>query len=282
MQLLYVHFAQAWMGFSRKRKDIITLKKLKKKSLNMSEVIMDFERFQFRHIKCDPAHIADLKEFYTRGYDIAPIKVWKDPNDGNYYVLDGHHRYSAQKSMGRVKIKTEVFEGSEAEALLICLEENTHARLSMTKTERADAAWRLVCQQSESGTWAYSQADTAKVSGISRRQVAIMRRTYTDLRQANPDDEHGDTVPKSWKAAMMTHKGLCRDNDQEWDAEAWVENQARELDDQIGQTLGLALSRCPDAAIQVIARHLNDQTAADLVDYLGFDSSLPLNDDDFF
>lgn len=258
------------------------MKRLKNKTLNLSEVILDFERFQFRHIKCDPAHVADLKECYARGADVAPIKVWKDPNDGNYYVLDGHHRYSAQKSMGRVKVRTKVFEGGEAEALLICLEENTHARLPMTQTERADAAWRLVCQRSGSGSWAYSQAETAKVSGVSRRQVANMRRTYTDLRQADPDDENGDMVPKNWKAAMMAHKGLCSDAAQEWDAEAWVENQARELDDLIGQPLGLALSRCPEAAIRVIAHRLNDQTAAYLVDYLGYDTSNQIDEDAIF
>ena len=40
--------------------------------------------------------VNDIAENFSDA-DQDPIHIWKDPKDGKYYVLSGHHRYYGAK-----------------------------------------------------------------------------------------------------------------------------------------------------------------------------------------
>lgn len=239
-------------------------KNTKSRTLPIEKIDTDFDRFQFRTVQVDNGHVEELKGHYKRKAEIPPITVWQDPEDEVFYVLDGHHRYTALKQLQRKKVSVRVFQGSYEDARLVCLHENATARLSMSQEERLNAAWQLTQAVSEDGDWAYSKKDISKTCGAGERTVANMRSTYKKLQEADA------SIPEwSWLQAMMALKGLDAVDYTVEDIDAWVEAETGKLDEAIGKHLSLMLTKCPQAAFNVLATRLGDNKLSDFMDWAG-------------
>ena len=103
----------------------------------LSSLKTDEKRFQNRD-ELNQNMVDDIAENWNDKKQDA-IHVWKDPKDGNTYVLSGHHRYYAAKQAGikNVKITDRTNDYTEAEAIVFAKEEANATRTMETALERA-------------------------------------------------------------------------------------------------------------------------------------------------
>ncbi|OWY12325.1 chromosome partitioning protein ParB [Thioclava sp. F34-6] len=234
----------------------------KQMRLPLGKLKVEPETFQFREFETTEDHVRNLTAAIVAGNEMDPMTVWKR-GECDFVVVDGHHRHAAYEDAGYAKsVPVVVHECGEADAMLLALNENTKTKLPMTKTERDNAAWRLVCSEHQ-----LSKAQTVKATGVSDGTVAKMRRTRNTL------DEQELGLPETWWMAMRAVKGI---EQQEWDEDMQaqvIEARANALDDAIGKELGRMGRRQWEAVALVLERRLNRQVLSYLVDELR-------NDDD--
>ncbi len=215
--------------------------------------------FQFREFEVTEDHVRSLEDALKSGAELDPLTVWKRDDD-DFVVVDGHHRHAAYCASGHTKpVPVVVHECSERDAMLLALRENSKTKLPMTKTERTNAAWRLVCSDHE-----LSKAETVSATGVSDGTVAKMRKTRRRL------DEQDTPLPETWWEAMRVLKGTERP---EWDddmKEQMIEARARQLDDAAGKEIGYMAERQWEALAIVLERRLSSQVLGYVLDELRF------------
>lgn len=166
-------------------------------SLPLSSLRTQPYKFQFREQETIEAHVQDLVAALKVGDTLDPMTVWQRTDD-DYVVVDGHHRLEAYRRFDFSEdVPVTLHQCPEADAILLALAENTKTKLPMTKTERENAAWRIVC--SDHGL---SKAQTVKATGISDGTVSKMRRTLKLLQDEDLQ------VPDTWWQAMREVKKL--------------------------------------------------------------------------
>lgn len=228
--------------------------------LPIGQMTTEPDTFQFREFETVEDHVRNLVDAINAGNELDPMTVWKRGHR-DHVVVDGHHRHAAYVRCGYSKpVPVFVHECSEVDAVLLALKENTKTKLPMTKTERDNAAWRLVCSEH-----VLSKAQTVKATGVSDGTVAKMRRTRKAL------EEHEQDIPDSWWLAMRMAKGVEL---QEWNEdmqEQIILARTKALDDAIGEALGRMGSLQWEAVANVLERRLSKQKLEYLVDELRTD-----------
>jgi hypothetical protein len=229
--------------------------------VSLSDLNVRPEDFQFRDTELDRHHAEELEKALQMGRDVGPMDVWRDPDDNKLYVLDGHHRFAAYTRLKWGKpIKVILHDGPLHRVKLIALRENTKARLPMSPKERADAAWRLTCEQFDDGGYSYSKKELAEATGVSERTVANMRKTYREL------VDLGRNMPRSWAAAIEMAKGKEFREMTDDEREEWIAAKAAELDKYIGKYVAEYSRRCPEAVQQVLEKRMGQQFEM-MIDY---------------
>ena len=229
----------------------------KRKRLPLSKLKTDPDTFQFREFETTEDHVRGLVDAITAGNELDPMTVWMRGEE-DFVIVDGHHRYAAYKRSGyRKPVPVILHECSKAEATLLALSENTKTKLPMTKTERDNAAWRLVC--SDLGL---SKSETVKATAVSNGTVGKMRRVRKKL------EEQEEELPPTWWMAMQKLKGLEGPEMTEDTAEQMIESRAKALDDKIGKELGRMGNIQWEAVARVLERRLEHHNLNCLADYL--------------
>ena len=82
--------------------------------INPRQLSTDLGRFQPR--KLDEVKLQNLVDNWDDSKQ-DPIEIWKDPEDGKFYVLSGHHRRDGAIMARRKNVKVIEFKGTEAEAI---------------------------------------------------------------------------------------------------------------------------------------------------------------------
>lgn len=120
--------------------------------------------FQPRNFDEEPwekeRHIENLSKVIRQGRELDPILVY--PVCGFLVVLDGHLRLEAYRDAGLSpddELPVELFGGTVIEARLWSLEANSKDKLSLTKTEKLEAAWQLMKDREGKGNPSYSQIE---------------------------------------------------------------------------------------------------------------------------
>lgn len=250
-----------------------------RQQVSLRNISMKPDVFQFRHFEVDPHHVDDLAGVLDTGNMLDPLTLWKDPETGGLVVVDGHHRLAAYKQAGwRKKVPALVHRCGIEQARLMALRENGKTRLPLTKDERMDAAWALVCLSLPE----YSRRVIRETTGVSDGTVATMRRTRDALVKRDPD---GD-LPRQWWQALATLKDKEQRDYTEDEREAMIEAKTAQLDEKIGSDLGFMAAKQVEAACAVVAKRLGrkglfylyeehiQHELRDLIDPYG------LNDDD--
>lgn len=230
--------------------------------LSLSTIDTRPDDFQFRTFELDQYHVEKLQEAHQRGADLGRIDVWKDPEDSQYYVLDGHHRLEAYRRAGQVHTaNVTVHEGPYHRVRLVALKQNTQARLPMSDVERSNAAWRLVAgQEKDKDPDRYSKAELAKLTQRSERTIANMRATAIALLK---DDQE---LPDSWLQAMRLKREGKQGEMSEEDRQDWVEAKAAEIDAEIGPAIFRYASLFPEAFQQVLQQRMGSMFDV-MIDY---------------
>lgn len=166
-----------------------------RKQVSLRRITTKTETFQFRHVEVDQHHVDELATVLETGRPLDRLTLWTNPETEELVVVDGHHRLEAyRKVRWRKKVPVNVYSCGIEEARLMALRENGKIRLPLTKDERMDAAWALVCL----GPEVYSKRVIQENTGVGNGTVAIMRRTLKALQERDPE---GDP-PRHWWQAL--------------------------------------------------------------------------------
>lgn len=103
---------------------------------------------------------------------LPPILVHKD----SMRVVDGAHRVRAAQVRGEERITAVFFEGSEDDAFLSAVAQNTAHGLPLTLADRRAATERIVRSHPQ-----LSDRSIARTTGLSAKTVAVIRRTLPDV-----------------------------------------------------------------------------------------------------
>lgn len=229
-------------------------------SLPLSSLRTQPHKFQFREQETIEAHVQDLVAALKAGDTLDPMTVWQRTDD-DYVVVDGHHRLEAYRRCDFSEdVPVTLHQCPEADAILLALAENTKTKLPMTKTERENAAWRIVC--SDHGL---SKAQTVKATGISDGTVGKMRRTLKLLQDEDLQ------VPDTWWQAMREVKKLDGNEWNEGMHDQMILARANALDSAIGKEIGRAGARNYEALAIVLERRLSKRNLHYLIDMLSDD-----------
>lgn len=154
--------------------------KIKKpRALKLTEIILRPDIFQQRmdqdedRLRKDQ-HIENLVRSIKFKSNLDPILVL--PYMGQFVCIDGHHRIAAYKA-AKIKdnIPVEVFEGTFKEALEVSLTQNIKDKLSMTRSEKTEAAWRFL------NTGMYTWKELISISGCGRGTIQRMSKRIKDM-----------------------------------------------------------------------------------------------------
>ena len=88
--------------------------------------------------------VEEYAEAMESGAEFPPIKVWQKP-DGTYQVIDGVHRISAYRKLGKKYIEAEIIQDieDEVEFMKKAIEENLKHGLPLSKEDKREDARRL-------------------------------------------------------------------------------------------------------------------------------------------
>lgn len=200
--------------------------------------------------------------------DLDPVVVlWAGKK---WACVDGHHRLKAYKVAGRSLIPVTVFEGSLEEAILEALVVNNKDNLSLDKSCREKAAWRLVIQDHHD-IRKYSKKEIVGLTLVGEGTVANMRRAIKKLTEQYPDK----SLPDSWKAAKAALKGITPSEHYD---DRWRDKKVTEIAGKLIDTFGHSLVA---QDIEIIAEALelySSQLFSKLTEHLQKDAE---NDDEF-
>jgi hypothetical protein len=223
-----------------------------RKQVNLRSITTKTETFQFRHVEVDQHHVDELATVLETGRPLDRLTLWTDPETGELVVVDGHHRLAAYRQVEwRGKIPADIYSCGIEEARLMALRENGKTRLPLTKDERMDAAWALVCLGSE----VYSKRVIQENTGVGNGTVATMRRTLKALLELDPEG----VPPRHWWQALATVKDREQREYTEEERDAMIEAKTAQLDDKIGKALGHMAANQIEAACAVVAKRLGRQ-----------------------
>jgi hypothetical protein len=200
--------------------------------------------FQWRDRRADPRrkadHIAVLVGALSRtGKPLKPLLVF--PAGGRYFVIDGHHRLAAYEAMNwNEPIPVVVFEGSLADAHTGALESNNEDKLPMSRTEKSNAAWRLVV---EGG---HSIERTAELGQMSPSTVKTMRKKLREIIAAGGKDplEMGWEQARQWPHDRYGPGGV----------EGWLPKKVQQLAQRLKESgLATEISKHPELFVEALA-----------------------------
>ena len=133
----------------------------------------------------------EVVEDYTRTYAVAegsmpPLVVWR-ANNGQVYVVCGHHRHAAATAAGVASLECEVLTGDERSARLIALRDNRKNGLRMTNEDKRHAV-EIMLGDPEWKDW--SDRKIADTIGVDGKTVAAHRKKLSaEIPQIEPDEE---------------------------------------------------------------------------------------------
>ncbi|WP_172799913.1 ParB/RepB/Spo0J family partition protein [Croceicoccus bisphenolivorans] len=165
-------------------------------------------------------HIAELARIAKAGTDLDPVTIAAFGD--SWYLLDGHHRLEAYRQAGRTEpvpvqaLQSELTGAGRVHwAIQESVRDNKKNRLSMSPTDKMDAAWAAVARGDD-----VSIAKTAALYGIGPRAVSNMRSARKTLVAAEVDPTQHPVL--SWSAARRETERLEKGGREtpDWDQDA--------------------------------------------------------------
>lgn len=145
-----------------------------------------------------------------------------------WVVIDGHHRLLAYQEIDYSDpVPVEVFEGTLDEAIGEALKGNSKDKLSMSKSEKTNAAWRLVISTG------LSLNKMMDLSTISRQTLVTMRKVRTALLENHKDIDLGEL---QWREALRKSQGK-EEEPYEYDFE-WRDKEIEDVVRTMNETFG--------------------------------------------
>lgn len=204
---------------------------LKLKSITTASVV-----FQPRDFGTDSGyrsrqHIQSLKDgiLASKDHALEPIVVWWSGKC--YRVLDGHHRLEAYRELKQSKkikrdaIPVRIFDGDITDALAESVSLNSKDKLPMTKADKLESAWKMVCLD------AGSKSLINKVTTISDGAIGNMRKAKAQFKESHGDGWEEEILNYTWED-MKAGKKPAEINDEYEEAQArkWAKELGKVFD----------------------------------------------------
>ena len=108
-----------------------------------------------------PEKVEEYAEMILNGVEFDPIKVWKNPKDGKYWVADGNHRIQAHLKVGKETIKAKFIDcKDELDFRRQAIAFNLKHGIPLTKEEKIENMRALYLQGDK-------PEDIAKLFGVA-------------------------------------------------------------------------------------------------------------------
>ncbi|MBT2131946.1 hypothetical protein, partial [Aliiroseovarius lamellibrachiae] len=151
---------------------------------------------------------------------------------GQRTAYDGHHRaaaYHLREARGEatIKVPVEAHPNMPLNAAIGAASKlNGREKVTITRAEKGNAAWKMVCEGSG------SIAELVKWSGVSKQQISIMRGVLKRLRERGISTSQ--MIDQGWDWSRDTDKSKSTSEFTENAAEAMAQDWA----ERIGKALG--------------------------------------------
>jgi len=169
-----------------------------------------------------------------------------------WVLIDGHHRYETYREIAYIEpVPVMVFSGTLDQAIGQALKGNSKDKLPMSKSEKTNAAWRLVISTG------LSLNQLVDASTISKPTIALMRKVMRHLTEADPDvvlDE------MTWREALRRYQG--KEEEEFVPDPEWRNKRAAEIAQTLSDTFGGQFKRKPEVFWEGIRKY-----DANLIDY---------------
>lgn len=216
--------------------------------LPLSEIHCALQAFQIRKDRVnEPVIDRDqalrlISALVTGEKPLRPIKVTAIGD--KFYVVDGHHRYTAYLSVGWSSgVPVECFEGNVSKAELEAGRDNHEDKLPVSLESKLEYAWTLVRREE------HSLSEIHEASGRALRTVSNMRVKRRELVEAGEDP-----WSYTWRGALAGSK-KC----DSFEMDSFIEKKSTEMKHRICQDTSVKLLKCPEvlaAAIEKISLEL--------------------------
>jgi hypothetical protein len=221
--------------------------------LNRSSIVVAENVFQWRLLDTDVAnredHILDMANAIVDSHKpLDAILVF--PVGDKFYVIDGHHRLAAYHTARWIgPIPATVFGGTLDEAYLEALRLNSRNKLSMTKDDKQNAAWRLV------KLGVLSKAQIREATTVATSNVANMRRVLRKLQELERPEGAIPLAELTWKRALREDYYAPEDGGKDWDADEWKEREANKIVEALMKAnIGFMLRKQPEITAMALER----------------------------
>lgn len=133
---------------------------------------------------------------------LEAIVVWWSGK--RWIALDGHHRVEAYRRLERdtkgtiQRIPVVTFEGPLDTAIAKSIELNARDKLPMTYDDKANAAWRLIVEES------LSKSEISRVTTVHRNTLTKMSKALDSLKKKHPLCYRDEALDMTWDEARRS------------------------------------------------------------------------------
>jgi hypothetical protein len=204
------------------------------------------------------AHVATLAHaLRATGGPLKPILVfWAGDR---FFAVDGHHRLAAYEAADwQEPIPVEICRGSLQDARLAALQGNIEDKLPMTKSEKFNAAWRLVKEHDINHL---SKAEITRLTTAATGTITAMRAKWQAIKDAGDES----LLAMDWEHARRWQPGDGPDHQDD----EWRERIINELMERLIDTgIATEMAKYPDFVIEAVSR-INPDTLNKLAMAIG-------------
>lgn len=225
-----------WIEIQQKSEDK-ALPRIRMGKLPIKNVHVNTDVFQCRNsdnfgeaARLSSQQLKELRKQLKLG-DLDPIIIY--PAGGEYFLIDGHHRYEAYKLGGAAQIPVKVFKGTPEEALLYSIKENSKTKLSLSQEQKLDLAWGFVATNG----YELSAKKIAHLYSVGETTIKIMRKRKKEIEGELPDNW--------WQA---------REDRTLSDKPDWREKKIEKMSQGLYKLIGVELTKDPDIVTEALAR----------------------------
>lgn len=218
------------------------------RKVHLEDIRVDEDFFQLREPLADGAkaslakknsrdHVERMAEHVLRTRTLLdPVTLWRS-DQGDLLLVDGHHRLKAYRRVARkgggwdqmVPVRFLPSSTTRREARRQALAANRKDHLSMTPAQKTQAAWVLICSDSQLRALTSRRAADMLGGIISHTTVETMKKKWEEMREAGTSKPEAhlwkDVRSQDWKGG------------EEFDLDQWRTAKIEKLAADLGASL---------------------------------------------
>lgn len=207
-------------------------------------------------------HIQKLVEaiFNEPSHTLDPITVWWSGE--RWRVIDGAHRliaYRRVKSKGKLKntmVPVKVFIGNLYQAIEESVKLNSKDKLQMTKSDKANSAWRMTVLAK------HSKKQIHVICKVGISTVSRMRNVLVKFKETFHEKYFDEALSRTWEDAQrLGRKEVTRDD-------SWEDKLALNWSRRLAREFGMKAATQPTAFAKAIEIY-SSKLPINLTEYWG-------------